>query len=55
MTARRAVCPDCGSTDLDAPDVQGWQYCNSCGSDFSPDYVPGMDDGEDERSRNDEW
>lgn len=42
-TTSRTACPDCGSTDMDPPDSQGWQICNGCGSDFSPDYQPGDD------------
>lgn len=41
MTVPRKICPDCGSMDMMPPDGDGWQSCNGCGTDFSPDYEPG--------------
>jgi uncharacterized Zn finger protein (UPF0148 family) len=40
----RKHCPDCGSVDVTGPDEDGWQYCNSCESDFAPGYRPGDDE-----------
>lgn len=31
------TCPFCGADDITDPDIDGWQFCNNCGTDFNPD------------------